>query len=319
MLIIACMGTINNAISISFFLRRKSGNIGDKFLVILNSLDTIICMYSLFPMTKIVHSFRTDQTLSVSEHILLLTIFEMLVEFSGLATCFLCALRASSINWPLHLINRKKVYTAAVLAAFYIVASTYFMWLSPNSEEEKTGQESNAREFLSLIFFFANISIMIIFVIACSIISVKALYKKIPQISAAQRSDTNDKAAKMVLILSLLFVTFNTAWASLPLFYMTSDEHRKAIKEGRLDEHGSGSFSILTYTIMSLNSAVNPIVYMTRNKEMNQYVKQTLIGNAVRITRNLCLPKVGPQDSRTVSSDNHVEKSIVVNLDAGGS
>ena len=105
--IIFCFGTISNAISLSLFLRRKNGNIGEKFLVILNSLDIAICMYALISLPV---KLRYEYQDKFIENFVLWTVFEILVELSGVVTSFLCALRAISINWPLHPICRKKFY-----------------------------------------------------------------------------------------------------------------------------------------------------------------------------------------------------------------
>ena len=277
---IACIGTINNTFSISFFLRRKNGSIGDKFMIFVNTLDTIICLWLLLVLSLTVQS-QEKGVGSPAYNFGIWTIFGMLIELSGLATCFLCALRTISINWPLYQINKTKVYILAVLAVAYIIIfrSVCFHPILKNYIIEK-GQAGEV-SFVG-ISSFCNISFMIVFVLVCSIASTKALLKTRPEMSG-QRSERNEKATKMVLILGLLFVTFNTVWIILKLtYYLATDDDG----EGESSTKNSGVQGIVTYFITCTNSAVNPIVYMTRNAEMNDYLKQTFL----QVTNVICKP-----------------------------
>ena len=256
---IASLGIITNAVSINFFLRRKNRNLGDKFLVLLNILDMTICICSVVAVTK-------PDGEEGNHQILFLSFFEMLLELSGLATCFLCALRCIAINWPLYQMSRSKVYISAVLAASFVITGKFVMLIPAVAvymwqDMINNGLEKSIPLYLALI----NVSLMVIFVLVCSIYSIKALSITRPE-RAGERFDTNKKATKMVLILGLLFVTFNLAWVSMLIYFMSNKE-----------EKGTMSLlGIMTYIIISINSASNPIVYMTRNEEMNKYVKQSL-------------------------------------------
>ena len=280
-LTIACIGTITNSMSISFFLRRKNRNIGDRFLVFLNSLDITLCLYSLSAMVLILLSIReikengsnngSDNGSDVQ--FMYFNFFAMLVELSGLATCFLCALRCIAINWPLYQTSRSKVYISAAIVAVCIVTGKFVMF-TPKLKEKGIKDDADGVISFTEKASFVNVSVMILFVIGCSVISIRAL-KKIRPEGAAKGSDGNKKATKMVLILSLLFVTFNLTWVIILTvrIILEYQERKDIIKEGDKDE---GMLQMMTYIIMSINSASNPIVYMTRNEEMIKYVKQSL-------------------------------------------
>ena len=264
---VCCFGTISNAISLSFFLRRKNGKIGDKFLVILNSLDIATCMYALVSL-PVKLQFQNEDNLK--ENFMLWSLFEIPVELSGVVTSFLCALRAISINWPLYTIHRKKVYISFSSAVAYIITCRLTMF-HPGLDNIKT--EKNNEISVSIIASFTNVSCMVIFVLVCSIVSIKALHKTRPELSG-QRSDTNDKAARMVLTLGLLFVAFNTVWITLMLVYMNLPNSND-LHDEESDKFTRFTNTIITYIITCVNSSVNPIVYMTRNEEMNSYLKLT--------------------------------------------
>ena len=281
---ISCIGTITNAISISFFLKRKSGNIGDKFLVFLNSVDITICMYSLTAMVLTLNPDGEDQSLPRENfHFWFWSIFQMLVELSGIGTCFLSLLRAISISWPLHQIDRRKVYASFILAVTYFISIKFTM-----------------KRHIIWTMVFVNATLMIVLVIVCSIISVKALQRTRPEI-AGQGSDGNEKATKMVLILSLLFVTFNTVWALILAYHIATGSDEVADDM----EKESGVLNMITYIIASTNSAFNPIVYMTRNEEMNKYVK----GALGKVSNVICKPCL----SETLPVREELDLSIVSN------
>ena len=268
---IASLGIITNAVSINFFLRRKNRNLGDKLLVLLNLLDITICISSVVGLTVMSQPYLIGKERNKSQKeegqkdILFLGFFEMLVELSGIATCFLCALRCIAINWPLYQISNPKVYISAVLVAAFMVTGKCVMVIPTVTDyyEDKfqDGLEKSKALYVSLI----NVSLMVIFVLFCSIYSIKALNIKRPE-GVEERSDTNKKATKMVLILGLLFVTFNLAWVSMLVYFISQDK-----KTGTKKLMG-----IMTYIVITINSASNPIVYMTRNEEMNKYVKKYL-------------------------------------------
>ena len=273
---IACMGTIANVISISFFLKRKHRNLGDKLIVVVNALDITICMYEVVAMaTAALQTDPETSSLSQQSHFAFWTIFEMLIELSGLATTLLSALRTISINWPLYQISKKKVYAFAGLVAAYIVTVKLVMF-HPTLKEINIKKSERDEVSVGLVTSFANVGFMITFVIVSSFVSIRALQKTRPKVSG-QRCDANDKAVKMVLILGLLFVTFNTIWIVLILAYVNDMKSE--------DDEDSGVLTIITYITTCINSATNPIVYMTRNEEMNTYLKKKICKVRIQICK----------------------------------
>ena len=207
----------------------------------------------------------------------------MLVELSGVATCSLSLLRAISISRPLYQIDRRKVSVS------FLLADTYFISI-----------KFTKNSHIIWIMVFVNAILMIVFVIVCSIISVKALQRTRPEI-AGQGSDGNEKATKMVLILSLLFVTFNTVWTLLLAYHIATESDEVAEDT----EKESGVLKMMTYIIASTNSAFNPIVYMKRNEEMNKYVR----GALGKVSNIICKPCL----SGTLQVREELDLSVVSN------
>ena len=78
----------------------------------------------------------------------------------------------------------------------------------------------------------------------------------------------------MVLTLGLLFVALNTLWITLIMLYLRLTN--SGVKQyGNSEIMHAVTNTLITYLITCINSSVNPIVYITRNEEMNSYVKLT--------------------------------------------
>jgi len=199
-----------------------------------------------------------------------ITYFSMLIEISGLATCYLCALRAISIRWPLHLICPTKVYASMVLPMIYIVVGKILMML-PDFKREAEESTKKGQFNLPLQISFFNTGIMVVFVMICLIVSVRGLKKTRPERSE-QGVDTNEKATKMILILGLIFLTFNLVWMAILYFIIKTNW---VLKKEEMEEI-KVPVQVIIRDRSSINSAANPIVYMTRNEEMNKYITQLL-------------------------------------------
>ena len=269
----ACIGIITNLISIAYFLRRKNKNLGDKYLILLNTLDITICILATFFNTV---ALKCDESACglfpflENFHVDSSTMFETVVELSSLTTCFLCALRAISISRPLCQISKTKVYLSSALAVIYIIAAkSIISHLKTLGIVGKKDGESHVSSTMKLSL--VNTGIMVVFVMICLIVSVRGLKKTRPERSE-QGVDTNEKATKMILILGVLFLTFNLVWMAILSFII---ETNWLLTKEKMEEI-KVPVQVITYAISSINSAANPIVYMTRNEEMKKYITQLL-------------------------------------------
>ena len=283
---IACIGTITNTISITYFLRRKNKNLGDKYLVFLNMVDMAICIYSAFATSMSLCGEKACR-LPKNSRAYSFTLFEVFIELSGVATCFLCALRAISISRPLYQISKRKVYISTALAVFYIIAgkSITFALKFQGSLDKEDGEKGEAHVSTTMKLSLVNISIMIIFVMICLIVSIRGLKKTRPE-RAGEGTDTNEKATKMILILGIIFLAFNTTWMAVITYYTVVDwKMRNAGNSEELEgKFLRDEIHTISFISMSINSATNPIVYMTRNEEMNGHIRR-LFG---RVKTKIC-------------------------------
>ena len=262
-LLLTTTGTFTNTISMSFFVRRKYRNLGDKFLVYLNTIDLTICVFLLLSTTL---SFFGS--IPGNYDILYFSTYELFIELAGLITCLLCALRAISICMPLYQINKRKVYVCSSVIAAYVVGTKLYAliasYVGDGTLSDTNGKFANS----TYISAFVNAGLMLICPLIFSIISIRALKKQRPERAGGDGPGTNsnEKATEMILILAAMFLTFNSAWMIMMLYFFLADKNNK---DRSINEVG-----MLSFVIVSTNSALNPIVYMTRNMEMNTYVKK---------------------------------------------
>ena len=120
-----------------------------------------------------------------------------------------------------------------------------------------------------------NVIIMVIIVGILSIISVKALRNSHYGILTRQTVNNRNsrKAAFMILTLSITFMICNGIWSTATtaftiyhILFATPDKISKI----------QVILMILSLLIFSLNSGVNPFVYIMRNSECYQYTKALL-------------------------------------------
>ena len=194
--------------------------------------------------------------------------FEMFIELSGLATCLLCALRAISICKPLYQMNKRKVYVCSTVIAAYVVGTKFYAIVGSYVGDGTLSDNSGKYAKSTFISAFVNAGLMLNCPLIFSIISIRALKKQRPERAGGERQGTNsnERATKMILILAAMFLTFNSTWMIMMLYvFFAVKDHN----DGNFDE-----FGMLTFAIVSTNSVINPIVYMTRNMEMKTYVKK---------------------------------------------
>ena len=119
-----------------------------------------------------------------------------------------------------------------------------------------------------------SVAAMVILVAVCSIITVKSLSSPIVEVmepGGVNNNVQNRRATIMVLLLSVAFVVINGAWVAM--FAQFYGQYLGQTLAGQ----DSGMMTLVTLTIMPVNSIVNPLIYMSRNAELHDYTKTLLI------------------------------------------
>ena len=219
-----------------------------------------------------------------------------LAIFSCFVTVVLCATRTISLAKPLFVIRKRWIKIAfsvsMISLIFFFALRCGFLTLLKDRvidlhiqenvtitltswiRDKKVQQIYVPITICSILEMFSIIT-MVIIVGILSFISVKAL-KNSEDIRNRQNADNRNsrRAAFMILTLSIIFVICNGIWsiatAALTFNYLFFGDSDKVAMIQIL-------FMVLNLVIFSLNSSVNPFVYIMRNSELHQYAKTLLL------------------------------------------
>ena len=221
----------------------------------------------------------------------------------GLLTCFitlmLSSTRTVAVVKPFYRLKKRKIVLAfviffIVLAAFFI---TKFVTMSRLGESLYSSLSNSTTTPLAQLHVATTtleqaLTLLMVFVAAIlSVISIRVLKSGDNEMVAQQQIDRHRKAAIMIIILSLASVVCNSIWISCIISINTQflGETEKELpdgkSEGNINELSANEKHIMyaydkifisllvTLIMITLNSCVNPIVYITKNSALNTYTK----------------------------------------------
>ena len=217
--VLGITGTLANAASLTYFIKKEEKGIGDKLLMLLNSIDLLLCITATIVTCLISTLFileNVGESLIIYVTLLLCTmIYLLLVDGTAFVTCLLSVARSISIAFPFYQIKGK------LLVKVGIVVFVMMMLIGIGSIN------SINRVMISRIVIS---SLMILVVVSATVVAVYKLTREDLQ-GAAGRVDTNNrKATWTVVILSTLFFVFNsillgaTVVYFLAMYYMNMSE-----------------------------------------------------------------------------------------------
>ena len=252
--VLGVTGTLANAASLTYFIKKKEIGLGDKLLMLLNSIDLLLCITAT-ALTCLLLILRHDGGPTV----LLLAIYMLLVDGTAFVTCLLSVTRGIGIAFPFYQIKGKLLVKVGIVVFIMMELSTFIIPAMLSAIVNGDLQEL-------LISRIVIGSLVILVVVSSTVVAVYKLTREDLQ-GAAGRVDTNNrKATWTVVILSTLFFVFNSILLGATLVAMNVNVTK---------------FSIAYYNFglllaIPFNSAVNPIVYLVRKSDMRQFFSERL-------------------------------------------
>ena len=270
-LILSSVGSVTNTLSLSYFTNIANKSLGDRILILLNSLDLSVCFLTLVDVIyRTWLKFYNDQiTVYKIEAVLDAVYYFVFTESTGFATCLLSLTRAISLCFPFYSINPVAVTYGTILYFVFLILkqsillglqmSTYSSW--EEEFDEKFGDVSK------IITFFTMIIFVVIVLISNSLTGYKLVFSR----DEAINQGTNTRRAGItVFILSSLFLFFN-------LLYIAVGGIMIVFSDAVNSFHPNDLRTFLMQTVMQfsvpINSACNPIVYFCRKARMRAYIK----------------------------------------------
>ena len=284
---IAVVGTITNGISLSYFSRRRQEGVGNKFLVLLNVVDTLLCCLAASQFIVIPSWWSNFDEDSIDGGyiiclVFLISAYLITMEISALLTVSLCVVRTLTVICPLLQIRKRlpfaivsaiicyiagrEAYTACTV--LYPQTLSSFEGLLNNSATLEVYNHAQYLNIFLLSMILLDILIMVVVVAVCCAISIRKLSTPNEDLGETQVSRINRKAMVTVLILSSLFIAFNSAM-------MATESYIRRNKEGTVSQYVVHAMLVVfSNSLMPINSALNPVVYMLRIEGLNDYTKQ---------------------------------------------
>ena len=250
---ICAIGTMTNMASLIYFIKKGEKSLGDKLLLTLNRVDLLLCITA-----AIVSSSMLLAPLYLTD---LLVAYLCVVDGTSYATCLLSVTRAIGIASPFYKIRGKLLI--AVGGTFFVVMELAAS-LVPNfcSHYDYVVKDiATARIAITLAIILA--------VLCATAVSVYKLTKKdITQEETEGTARSNKKATWTVVILSTLFIVFNSINIGTTAHLFIHGIYGMDYK--------SPWFRFGTLIAIPLNSAINPIVYIVRKSDMRAFFIQKL-------------------------------------------
>ena len=202
----------------------------------------------------------------------------------GLLTCFLTLMLSSTrtlaVVKPFYRIKKRKILLAFViflvfLAVFLIIKFVAMYKLGESfysadfSLENLQGTPLKQLHILTTTLEQALTLLMVFVAAILGAISIKILKSEDNELVGQQQIDRHKRAAIIIIILSLTSVVCNTFWITCVIFV-----NIQFLGETVQQSYDKSYVSLLiTLAMITLNSCVNPIVYITKNSALNTYTR----------------------------------------------
>ena len=229
--------------------------------------------------------------------------FQFLVQVSCFLTVLLSATRMVALLKPLYIIRQKIVWGALIIALSFLSSTKIVKWValqaffdSFTNEEMvvKMIKDLNSLDIKELESWkivtlletieFILVGVMVLVVVVCCALTVRALNSPIVEIvgpGGIPDNSTNRRATVMVLLLSLVFIIINGTWITIYLtlafeFLAKSLEDTEEISEMLQDRERDIAVYTMNLVMMPATSLINPLIYIARNTGLNEYTRSTL-------------------------------------------
>lgn len=276
---VVLLGAIANLFSLSHFLQHRDDSLGKKFLVYLNIADSLVCSVGI--MVYVLPLFNT-----LSHKLFLLGIIGTFAVFglggdaTRIITTYLCVIRTVMVVSPLHRPNtrviRGTVVVVVVLFLGFWIANTA-MFAVPMArlfgecfDDHHSCRQDDFYTMLNEHSFGAKVAsvfafLPLIIVLVTSVVSIYHLLRRDDALNQRDVSNSNQRAAHTVLFLALIFLISNGLALGIMIYLQ-----RRISQEHTHDDFPFGFMiaNLVILQLVPLNSALNPLVYITRTAEL---------------------------------------------------
>ena len=249
------LGIISNSLSLSYFIARERKGVVNRMFIALNTIDLLVCI-SAIPVVF---------TSAVVPALIYITF----TRGTAYVTCLLTVNRYLSMVCPFYIVKRVRIMVISL--GYFLLEMTWFIVAvtKTSTHQGRVEFEMSFLRYIPLFFITLTIPVVLIF----NLLTCYLLYKlRDPTKPAVCRTKKN--ACITVTILAMFFTVFTLAYTTRAVIHMVDLLH------GHVDQIGTDEFAedhkLLTWLPLTLNSAINPLVYAIRKREMRTYWREIL-------------------------------------------
>ena len=261
--LVAVCGTLFNSLSLVYFVKHDSEQLGSKLLMLLNVFDLCVCTSSALTVFLELHNSAHGSSWSVRCALdVLLGVYVVAGESTAFSTCLLSIVRCWCLCRPFNKVKMRSLVLPTFCFLVYIVSrETAFIIVSWTCGVE-CGRDTFeiTRHYLTI----ASISIIIFLVVVSN---AKSIRKVISARGSEDLVEVTKRAAVTVFLVAANFCLYNTSFIVLFCYFLFKIPHEER------DNKTIDVLEYLTYRVfLPMNSATNPLIYLIRKLEMRQFV-----------------------------------------------
>ena len=265
---ISVIGTVSNVMSLSYFLSNWSNKLGEILLVLLNIMDLLVSLMGTL--------FLALRYFVVSRPLVIVAFMHgayfVFLECTAFVTLLLAVARSLSLHFPFYEPSTKNlIFSLVAFFSYAVVKASIAVHYRIKVEKELAGLGSKIWLRYFTVYntlLFSSLLLAITVVLTVNLLTIRKLIISGSEINcAAQPASThfNRHATITILILSALFCIFNM------MYSVALCRHILLLKTTPIANRTFTS-TLIDYTAVPLNSALNPFVYFSRKREMRTFL-----------------------------------------------
>ena len=266
--LIGITGITANSLSLSYFYKRQKKGLGNKLLILLNSFDLFVCGTSLATSISfqfcLLNQCIAGKSMLKTVYLTSGFLYGVSYDCTGFATCLIAVTRTIKVCRPFYSI--KGLWVTVSFLSYLLCSCTREFTLYYFSFIHSTENLDTFKSYYAILYPMGTLLSVIAVGISTGITSHWLLRKNEPE-PRMEGSSGNRYATITVLILSVAFFAVNAFMISGAIIQFCTKFY--LIEE---NEFLTAYRDIVFSLTMILSSTVNPIIYLTRKREMRQFV-----------------------------------------------
>ena len=276
------VGITVNFLSLSYFLNNWKKGLGTRLLMLLNLWDSIVVLFGF--SNRILMFEQNIEEGSTMSYFAIAFVHMVAYDCTGFSTCLISVTRTIKVCRPFY--RLKGVWVAVCFILFFIYSFsrefTCYYSIFTNTEVSSNSILSQIRLYYPLIVSI-GVTFYLITVLVSTLITAYWLFKR--SSIKGEISENARHASVTIIILSTVFCLLN-------MVYILAAVLALQVKLGKIkDTPKLQLFRHISFeAAYSLNSTLNPVIYLTRKSEMRQFVWEnwrTIRENVSRMVAHL--------------------------------